>query len=53
MVPGITPDAFAREIIRAYITSECKGKLHRIGQSYVERAAGSRLRKKKQSDLSL
>jgi hypothetical protein len=37
MVPGITPDLFAREMIQTFVARECKGKLHRIGQSYIER----------------
>jgi hypothetical protein len=42
MVPGITPDVFAREMIRAYIKVECKGKPKRIEQSYVEREIARR-----------
>jgi hypothetical protein len=31
------PDAFAREMIQAYVNRECKGKLKKIERSYVER----------------
>jgi hypothetical protein len=34
---GMTPDRFAREIIREQIKREAKGKLCKIEQSYVER----------------
>lgn len=37
VVPGIMPDAFAREMIQAYVNRECKGKLKKIERSYVER----------------
>ena len=35
--PGMTPDVMARETIRAHIKREAKGKLCRIGKTYVER----------------
>jgi hypothetical protein len=53
MAPGIAPDAFARKIIQAYITRDCKGKLHRIGQSYIERRPGGRPGNKTQPDFPL
>jgi hypothetical protein len=37
VVPGITPDLFAAEMVKAYIDRECKGKLRKIERSYVER----------------
>jgi hypothetical protein len=37
MVSGITPDDFAREMIRAYMQRECKGKPKKIERSYVGR----------------
>jgi hypothetical protein len=37
MEPGITPDAFARRMVEAYIAQECKGKLRKIERTYVDR----------------
>jgi hypothetical protein len=37
MVPGITPDGFAREMIDAYVKRECRGRLRKIERGYVER----------------
>jgi hypothetical protein len=37
VAPGITPDRFAQEMIRAYIQRDCKGKPRKIERSYVER----------------
>jgi hypothetical protein len=45
MTPGITPDVFAREMIDAYVKRECKGKLRKIGTSYVERELARREKK--------
>jgi hypothetical protein len=32
--PGITPDAFAREVITSHIKGECKGKLRPVKEEY-------------------
>jgi hypothetical protein len=45
MVPGITPDVFAREMIRSYMKRQCKGKPRRIERSYVEREMARRAEK--------
>lgn len=45
VVPGITPDLFARSIIEAYIARDCKGKLRKIERSYIERETARRARK--------
>lgn len=37
IAPGLTPDAFAREVIQHFLKTECKGKLRKIGANYVER----------------
>ncbi len=37
MAPGVTPDRFAEEMIRAYLKRECKGKLKRVEKSYADR----------------
>ena len=37
LVPGLTPDAFAREVIASHIKGECKGKLRSIQQEYRSR----------------
>jgi hypothetical protein len=37
LVPGLTPDAFAREVIASYVKGECKGKLRSVKQEYRER----------------
>jgi len=37
MVPGLTPDVFAREVIAAYIKGECKGKLRPVKEEYRRR----------------
>ena len=42
IVPGITPDMFARKIIEAYVARDCKGKLTKIERSYVERETARR-----------
>ena len=42
VVPGITPDVFAPEMIQAYVNRECKGRLRRIERSYVEREMARR-----------
>jgi len=42
MVPGMTPDVFARDMIDAYVQRECKGKLRQIERSYVEREMARR-----------
>ena len=34
LVPGLTPDEFAREVIAAHIKGDCKGKLRSVGQEY-------------------
>lgn len=34
LVPGLTPDMFAREVIVAYIKDECKGRLRSVKQEY-------------------
>jgi hypothetical protein len=45
MARGITPDAFAREMIQSYVARECKGKLRRIEHGYVERETARRAAK--------
>jgi hypothetical protein len=50
MVPGITPDVFARRMIEAYVAKECKGKLRKIERSYVEREMARRAEKENHSD---
>lgn len=42
VVSGFTPDRYAEEIIRSYIQRECKGKVLRIKQTYVEREMARR-----------
>ena len=37
LVPGLTPDVFAREVIGSYIKGECRGKLRPVKQEYRER----------------
>jgi len=37
MVPGLTPDAFAREVIASHIRGECKGRLRPVKQEYRDR----------------
>jgi hypothetical protein len=37
LVPGLTTDAFAREVIQSYLKAECKGKLRPVKQEYRER----------------
>jgi hypothetical protein len=34
LVPGLTPDSFAHEVIAAHIRCELKGRLRRIGDEY-------------------
>jgi hypothetical protein len=34
LVPGITPDVFAREVIASYIKDDCKGKLRPVREGY-------------------
>lgn len=36
IVPGMTPDVVAAEMIQPYMKRECKGKSKRIGQTYVD-----------------
>ncbi len=48
MVPGITPDVFARRMIEAYVARECKDKLRKIERSYVEREMARREEKSQQ-----
>jgi hypothetical protein len=50
MTPGITPDAFAREMIDAYVKRECKGKLRKIEGTYVERETARRAEKENRSN---
>ena len=38
LVPGLTPDAFARDAISAYVTQALKGRLVAIEKQYRERA---------------
>jgi hypothetical protein len=45
LVPGMTPDVMARELILAYMNRECKGKPKRIEQTYVEREMERRAEK--------
>jgi hypothetical protein len=35
--PGLTPDAFAAEVIRHFLKTECKGKLRPVKEEYRER----------------
>jgi hypothetical protein len=37
MAPRMTPDAFARDVIGAYIKDECKGRLRSVKPEYRER----------------
>jgi hypothetical protein len=37
MVPGMTPDVFAREVIAAHINGECKGRLRQVKNEYRSR----------------
>jgi hypothetical protein len=37
LVPGLTPDAFVREVIAAYIEGDCKGRLRSVKPEYRER----------------
>jgi hypothetical protein len=48
MVPGITPEVFAREVIAANIARERKGKLAKIERSYVDREL-----ERRQNDMPL
>jgi len=45
VVPGITPDKYAEEMIRSYMQRECKGKPRKIESSYVEREMARRAAK--------
>jgi hypothetical protein len=45
VVAGITPDAFAQEIIQADIQRHCKGRLRKIERGYVEREMARRTEK--------
>jgi hypothetical protein len=45
IVPGMTPDVMAREMILAYMNRECKGKPKRIERTYVEREMERRTQK--------
>ena len=47
MMPGITPDAFAREMIDTYVKGECKGRLRKIERGYVERELARRTQSEK------
>jgi hypothetical protein len=48
LVPGLTPDTFAREVIQHFLKTECKGKLRKIGATYVEREMARRAEKDNQ-----
>jgi len=37
MIPGMTPDIFAREVIAAHIKDECKGRLRPVKAEYRSR----------------
>jgi hypothetical protein len=50
MVPGITPDVLAREMIQAYINRDCKGELRKIERGYVEREMARRAEKAKATE---
>ena len=52
IVPGMTPDVMAREMIQAYLTCECKGKPKRIDKTYVEREMERRAEKAQQTEHS-
>jgi hypothetical protein len=45
LVPGITPDVFAREVIQSHIAKDRKGKLGKIERGYVEREMARRAEK--------
>jgi hypothetical protein len=49
--PGITPDAFARRMVEAYVAKECKGKLRKIEGSYVDREMARKEAKAKPQQL--
>lgn len=51
--PGMTPDVLAREIIRAKVRRDCKGKLPKIERSYVERENTRRAEKAMQKEPAL
>jgi len=51
MVPGITPDVFARRMVEAYVAKECKGKLRKIERTYVEREMARRVEKSNPQQL--
>jgi hypothetical protein len=42
VMTGISPDQFAKEVIKGYLHAECKDKPTRIEQSYVERERARR-----------
>jgi hypothetical protein len=50
IVPGMTPDVMAREMIQAYLTRECKGKPKRIEKTYVEREMERRAERAEQAE---
>jgi hypothetical protein len=52
VVPGISPDKFAEQIIRSHVTRDRKNKLGKIGATYVEREMARRSEKPKQEDLT-
>lgn len=49
VVPGMTPEVVAREMIQAYLARECKGKPKRIEKTYVEREMERRREKTEHS----
>jgi hypothetical protein len=53
MAPGMTPDAFARRMIEAYVAKECNGKLRKIERSYVEREMARSAEKSQQQEQDL
>ena len=42
LVPGLTPDAFVREVIAAHIKGPCRGKLRLVEEEYRRRYAVGR-----------
>jgi hypothetical protein len=45
MIPGTTPDVFAKMAIEEHIKRDCKGKLRKIERSYVDREMARRAAK--------
>lgn len=48
IAPGLTPDAFTREVIQHYLKTDCKGKLRKIDASHIDREMARRAQKDNQ-----